>query len=206
MRRAAWHRPHGLALALLLAAGACGRDEGPAPPPEETADAWEGYGAQTVVLFFAEGGLSPVWHEELRAVELKEDPVERIERTLVELMRGPADGTGRAFPPGMEVAHVFLEERQGLLTLDFSAASAGLLTRAGSLEERIALEALGRCLRINFPAVRRLRILVDGEPAASLGGHLSLSEPLRLNEAVSAAPPPREAGGETEPLIPDDEE
>ena len=184
----------GLAIAAALALAGCDRDEGPAPPPVELAETWEGYGSQTAVLFFAEGGLDPVWREELRAVELKDDPVDRIERTLVELLRGPEEGAGRAFPPGMEMEHVFLEEQQGLLTLDFSTASAVLLTRAGSLEERIALEALRRCLRVNFPAVRRLRVLVGGEPTESLGGHLSLSEPLRLDETVpSLAVPPAPA-------------
>jgi hypothetical protein len=183
------------ALAIALAAAGCARDEGPAPPPIELAETWEGYGSQTAVLFFAEGGLDPVWREELRAVELKDDPVDRIERALGELLRGPEEGAGRAFPAGMELEHVFLEEQQGLLTLNFSAASAALLTRAGSLEERIALEALRRCLRVNFPAVRRLRILVGGEPTESLGGHLSLSEPLSLDESVpSLAVPPAAAG------------
>jgi hypothetical protein len=183
------------ALTGALAADGCGRDEGPAPPPIELAETWEGYGSQTAVLFFAEGGLDPVWREELRAVELKDDPVDRIERVLLELLRGPEEGAGRAFPAGMELEHVFLEEQQGLLTLNFSPASAALLMRAGSLEERIALEALRRCLRVNFPAVRRLRVLVGGELTESLGGHLGLSEPLRLDETVpSLALPPAASG------------
>lgn len=169
-------------LALVGGGLACDQEEGPAPPPVELAEHWEGYGSQTAVLFFAEGGLDPVWHEELRVVELKDDPVDRIERTVHELLRGPEHGPGRAFPPGMELDHLFFEEEQGLLTLDFSAASAQLLTRAGSLEERIALDALRRCLRVNFPALRRLRLLVGGERAESLGGHLSISEPLGLDE------------------------
>lgn len=192
---------HALVLASLLALVggglACDKEEGPAPPPVELAESWEGYGSQTAVLFFAEGGLDPVWHEELRVVELKDDPVDRIERTVHELLRGPEHGPGRAFPAGMELEHIFYEEPQGLLTLDFSAASAALLTRAGSLEERIALDALRRCLRVNFPAVRRLRLLVGGERAETLGGHLSISEPLSLDEqllsaedAAGAAPSP----------------
>lgn len=177
----------GCLLALLGGGPGCDKEEGPAPPPGEPAESWEGYGSQTAVLFFAEGGLDPVWHEELRVVELKDDPVDRIERSVNELLRGPERGPGRAFPPGMELEHIFFEEPQGLLTLDFSAASAAVLTRAGSLEERIALEALRRCLRVNFPAVRRLRILVGGERAETLGGHLSISEPLLLDEQPFSA-------------------
>ncbi|MEZ4396186.1 MAG: GerMN domain-containing protein [Candidatus Krumholzibacteriia bacterium] len=170
--------------ALLVTLAGCGEEQAPAPLPQEQVDSWEGYGSQTVLLFFAEGGVEPEWREELRVIELADDPVDRIARTLRELLRGPERGLGRAFPPGMELQHLFLEERPGLLTLDFSPVSASILTRAGSLEERIALSALRRCLRANFPAVRRLRILVGGEPAESLGGHLNISRPLDLEDAA----------------------
>lgn len=170
------------ALLLAVAALAAGCGPGDAPPPPEAAEpeAWEGYGSQTVVLFFAEGGLEPAWREELRVIELHTDPADRVERVLEELFRGPEQGRGRAWPPGTRLAHVFIEDRAGLLTLDFHPATVGLLTRAGSLEERLALESLRRTLRVNFPELRALRILVGGEPAASLGGHLSTARPLRL--------------------------
>lgn len=180
--RALAARGRALALLLALAAVAAGCSPGEAPVPPEAAEpeAWEGYGSQTVVLFFAEGGLEPVWREELRVIELHTDPADRIERALEELFRGPEQGRGRAWPPGARLAHVFIEDRGGLLTLDFHPATVGLLTRAGSLEERLALESLERTLRVNFPALRAVRILVGGEPAASLGGHLSTARPLRL--------------------------
>jgi spore germination protein GerM len=173
-------------LTLLVLAPACGEKETPAPLPAEQAESWEGYGSQTVLLFFAEGGVEPRWREELRVVQLEDDPVDRIARALQELLRGPERGLGRAFPPGMELQHVFLEEREGLLTLDFSPVSANILTRAGSQEERIALSALRRCLRANFPAVRRLRILVGGETVESLGGHLNISRPLILEDSEAS--------------------
>ena len=168
---------------LMLAASGCGESNPPEPLPVEQAEAWEGYGTQTVVLFFAEGGLEPSWREELRVIELADDPVERIDSALAELLRGPERGLGRALPAGVALEHIFLEERQGLLTLDINPAGAAAITRAGSLEERIALEALRRCLRVNFPSVHRLRILVGGESAETLGGHLNISRPLRLGTA-----------------------
>lgn len=173
-------------LALLLIAlslAACGPEETPQPLPVEQGERWDGYGTQTVVLFFAEGGLEPTWREELRVIELAEDPSDRIAAALEALFRGPERGLGRAFPQGIALAHVFLEERQGLLTLDFEPAGLLQLTRAGSLEERIALESLQLCLRVNFPSVRRLRILVGGETVETLGGHLNISRPLPVGAA-----------------------
>jgi len=169
-------------IAMALTAAACGpRDaESPALLPAEGADSWDGYGSQTVVLFFAEGDLEPIWREELRVIELAEDPSERVELTLAALFSGPERGLGRAFPPGMAIEHVFLEEAQGLLTLDFHPTGIEQLKRAGSIEERIALEALKQCLRVNFPSLRRVRILVGGETVPTLGGHLNISRPLSI--------------------------
>jgi len=170
-------------LLIALLAVSCGPEQMPEPLPLEQAEQWEGYGTQTVVLFFAEGGLEPVWREELRVIELAEDPSDRIAAALEALLRGPERGLGRAFPQGVALAHVFLEERQGLLTLDFEPAGVQLLTRAGSMEERIALESLQICLRVNFPSVRRLRILVGGETVETLGGHLNIARPLPVSAA-----------------------
>ncbi len=83
----------------------------------------------------------------------------------------------------MAIEHVFLEEAQGLLTLDFHPSGIERLRRAGSVEERIALEALKQCLRVNFPSLRRLRILVGGETAPTLGGHLNISRPISIGGA-----------------------
>ena len=137
------------------------------------------------MLFFAEGGAEPQWSEELRAIELQEDPAERVARCLEELFRGPEKGMGRAFPPGVELEHLFLEEAQGVLTLDFNPITVQLLTRAGSVEERIALESLRRTLRVNFPALRSLRILVGGQVVETFGGHMSVARPLTLREQES---------------------
>jgi spore germination protein GerM len=162
----------------LLPIQAClpGRDRPDTPLPET--EPWEGYGSQTVILFFSEGGLDPTWREELRPIELQEDPVERMARTLEELFRGPERGLGRALPPGAALEHIFLEEGNGTLTLDLSPVTSQILLRAGSIEEQIALEAIKRTLRVNFPALRRLRILVGGRVTETLGGHLNIARPL----------------------------
>jgi hypothetical protein len=53
----------------------------------------------------------------------------------------------------------------------------------------------------NFPAVRRVRILVDDQPAASLGGHVDLSRPLPADMTLVALPPP-EASPAPAPSLP----
>ena len=44
----------------------------------------------------------------------------------------------------------------------------------------------------NFPAVSRVRILVDDQPVTSLGGHVDLSRPLPADMTLVALPPPAE--------------
>jgi len=161
MKRRAW-------LMLLLLA-ACGRQ---APEPAgEPPESWEGYGNQVRVLYFAEGSVDPTWHEEARALEILEDPPERVEATLRELFAGPREVEGRAFPLGCGLKQVFVEP-DGTVTLDFTESTAQRLSRAGSLEERVAMDALRRTLRVNFPELKRMRLLVAGEVRETLGGHL----------------------------------
>ena len=167
------------ALALLVCA--CGSDEQPRGGGADREEKWEGYGSQTIVLFYAEGSIAPRWNEELRLIEVREDPVDRVARALEELLAGPEQVKGRAFPEGVGLEHVFLEEQLGVLTVDFAPVVAELLTRAGSAEEKIAIESLKRTLRVNFPALRSLRILIGGETRETLGGHLDISSPLPLN-------------------------
>jgi len=78
-----------------------------------------------------------------RAIEILEDPADRVAAVLGELFSGPGQVRGRAFPAGTRVEQVFLEA-EGTLTLDFSEATVRRLRRAGSLEERVALQSLRR--------------------------------------------------------------
>jgi spore germination protein GerM len=172
MKRLLWMMP------LLLLAACAG--ESP-EPPAEVPESWEGYGNQVRVLYFAEGSTSLQWREEARALEILEDPAARIEATLNELLAGPREVNGRAFPLGCGLEQVFVES-DGTLTLDFSESSAQRLSRAGSLEERVAMAALSRTLRVNFPELRRMRILVGGKQCESLGGHLYTGGLLSLEE------------------------
>ena len=167
-----------LLFVLLLLVG-CGSGGPPPEPPGE--EAWEGYGSQVCVLFFAEGALDLDWHEEARAVEILEDPADRVAAVLGELFRGPGQVRGRAFPAGTRVDQVFLEA-DGTLTLDFSATTSRRLLRAGSLEERVALESLRRTLHVNFPEIVDLRLLVAGEPVEAMGGHLWTGGIISLKE------------------------
>lgn len=82
-----------------------------------------------------------------------------------------------AVPPGVELRALFFDGR-GTATVDLGRLRA-LLGAGGSEAEVLALWAVVDTLAFNFPVdARRVRILLDGNEAESLGGHVSLADPL----------------------------
>ena len=58
---------------------------------------------------------------------------------------------------------------------------------AGSHEELISVYSIVNSLTVNFPAVKRVQILVDDRPVATLAGHVDLSRPLPPDMTLLAA-------------------
>ena len=103
---------------------------------------------------------------------------ERVAALLDELARGPTGEGLTLLPAGTTLRHAYLDDR-GLLTLDLSGAfRSGFHGGAGA--EELAVGALVRTLGDNLPEVKRVMIVCEGVPLASLGGHLPLDRPLEL--------------------------
>jgi spore germination protein GerM len=103
---------------------------------------------------------------------------ERVAALLDELVRGPAGAGLTLLPAGTTLRHAYLDDR-GLLTLDLSGAFRSGF-RGGAGAEELAVGALVRTLGDNLPEVKRVLIVCEGVPLASLGGHLPLDRPLEL--------------------------
>jgi spore germination protein GerM len=103
---------------------------------------------------------------------------ERVAALLDELVRGPAGAGLTLLPAGTTLRHAYLDER-GLLTLDLSGAFRSGF-RGGAGAEELAVGALVRTLGDNLPEVKRVMIVCEGVPLASLGGHLPLDRPLEI--------------------------
>jgi hypothetical protein len=69
----------------------------------------------------------------------------------------------------------------------------------GSREELLAVYAVVNSIVVNFPAVRRVQILLDGETASTLAGHVDLSHPLSADMTLLATldtePPQHDEAG-----------
>jgi hypothetical protein len=92
-----------------------------------------------------------------------------------ELSRGPSSpGLVGVIPPKIQLRNGFLMPG-GLVVLDL-AVDSGL--SFGSAEELSIVASLVDTVLQNVANTERVRILVNGEPAESLGGHVDLSRPL----------------------------
>jgi hypothetical protein len=92
----------------------------------------------------------------------------------------------------------------------------------GSTEELLAVYAIVNSVVVNFPAVQRVQILLDGETASTLAGHVDLSHPLSADTTLLAAfgtearaqdetgpitgPPAAEGAGPRQPPVVDEGE
>jgi spore germination protein GerM len=97
-----------------------------------------------------------------------------------ELVRGPAEEGVRPIPSTTRLLAVFWDG-DGELVLNFSD---DLRTDhpGGSEAEIATVRCLVRTIAGNFPAVERVRLLVDGEPVATLAGHVDLSRALDVED------------------------
>lgn len=104
---------------------------------------------------------------------------------FAELQKGPTrQGLMAAVPEKMQLRNAFLlPEGQAVLDL---AVDAGLAF--GSDEELTIVASLVDTTLQNVAETSRVRILVNGEPAETLGGHVDLTRPLLFIRSVIEPP------------------
>jgi Sporulation and spore germination len=137
-------------------------------------------------LFWAsgtdDGTLSAVSVE----LPLSNDPVLRAKQVLNTLLAGPVDIELRTLPPDAALLAFYLLP-DGTAIADFSEA-LGSSTPSGIQSEQMAVDSIARTLEANVPQVRRLKILIHGQEAETLAGHLDLTQSFLVNANVSPGP------------------
>ena len=150
----------------------------PAPAPVPTALA--GTPAVTpaemvrVTVFFP-GKEDEKLHAEERDIAKPAGPTAYLKALFAEVQRGPTrDGLIPVLPPKLLLRNAFLLP-DGIAVLDLAADSS---LSFGSSEELTIVAALVDTVLQNVADTKRVRILVNGEPAETLAGHVDLSRPL----------------------------
>jgi spore germination protein GerM len=147
----------------------------------------EGERRISVRLYFEspeEGALVP----EERSVPLAGDLARQLQAVLKELVRGSTTGLRPTLPPATKVLEVFVSAR-GVAYLDFSP-EARQAAAGGSKSELLVVYSIVNSVTSNFPAVKKVQILVEDKPLRTLAGHVDLSRPLGPDMTFLVLPSP----------------
>ncbi len=144
--------------------GATPASSGPAVPVETI----------RVTLFFADAAQGKL-HPEERDIPKPSGPGGYLRALFEELARGPSrPGLVGVIPPRLQLRSGFLLPN-GEVVLDLAVDES---LSFGSAEELSIVASLVDTALQNVANTKRVRILVNGEPVESLGGHVDLTRPL----------------------------
>lgn len=167
---------------------AASRAESPAPatmtlsaPAQPSAEAQRTINAK---LFFEAPDRRGLVLED-RSVPFSADLSRQIRAVVEELIKGSQSGLVSPLNPAARVLEVFVTAR-GVAYLDLSSEIRAEAA-SGTEAERLAVYSIVNTIVENFPAVRRVQILVDDRPAETLAGHIDLSRPLPPDMTLLAA-------------------
>ncbi len=174
MRRAA------VILLLIAATGGCSKKK----PLSANLKQENKVALRSVNLYFESPELLLV--PERRDIELPENPAGAIPVVVRELFKGSANSAvPRLFPEDIVLRGAYLLP-DGTVFVDVGGPTITAGWNTGTHQELMAIESLVQTLVANFSQARRVRILVNGSPAETLGGHVSLSRPLGPMASVVA--------------------
>jgi hypothetical protein len=122
-----------------------------------------------------DGILKPVTVE----LPLSPDPVLRAKQVVNTLLAGPVDSDARTLPPDAALLAFYILP-DGTAVADFSD-ELRTSTPSGIQSEQLAVDSLARTLEANVPQIQRLRILVHGQEAETLAGHVDLRQMFQVN-------------------------
>lgn len=136
---------------------------------------------------------------------LSADPVQRARQVLQDLIANPPTAGQRTIPADTEILGFYILQ-DGTAVVDFSDSLASE-TPSGILSEQNAVDSIVRTLASNVPNLSRLKILIHGQEAETLAGHIDLtgffdlpaSPSQSISVPASAAPAPSTAAASAAP-------
>lgn len=171
-----------------------GGEEGVAAPaaavePDTAAEAQQKI---TVKLFFLASD-QPALLIEDREVAYSGDLARQVRTVVEELVKGPQKGLAATLPAETRVIDSFVT-KEGIAYVDLSKEAVAK-HGGGSRGELLSVYSVVNSLTANFPAVKRVQILVEDRQVATLAGHVDLTRPLPpdMTFLATAAPGPASA-------------
>lgn len=146
---------------------------------------------QEVTLFFSDANerfLIP----EKRYIPKEKDPEGQAEEMVKALLAGSKTGLIDTFPEKTELQSVKAEGGDTLL-VNFRE-SLVMNHPGGSAAEMATIYSLTNTLTVNIPAIKKVKILIEGKERESLKGHVGLKNPFTINQELIAPPAPPKEG------------
>ena len=169
-----------IALPLVIGTATCRKK----PPAQNLAEANK-VAVRSVTLWYQ--GPEMLLTSETRNVALPENPAGALPIVVRELFKGSTRGFPPSYPRDTVVRGAFLLP-DGTAFVDLGGATLTSGWGTGSHEELMAVYSLVQTVTSNFPEARRVRILVNGEPAETLAGHVGLGKALTPSATMVAHP------------------
>ncbi len=127
---------------------------------------------KSVILYFADEHAACLVKEEREIPETVEDP--RV-FALEALIEGPLDsGLGRTIPVDVKVLDIFVAEETARVNFSAELYSSHW---GGSTGEILTVYSIVNTLS-QFPGIKQVKIIIDGEEVETLVGHMELAKPL----------------------------
>ena len=139
---------------------------------------------RTVSLYYESPDL--LLAPERRDLPLPENPAGALDLVLRELVKGSANAAvPRLLPADTAIRGVYLLP-EGTAFVDLGGPTLTQGWATGSHQELMAVYSVVQTVTANFPEARKVRMLVNGEPAETLGGHVSLARSFTPQPSVVA--------------------
>ena len=157
----------------------------PAAPAEPDAPAGVEQKIKVKLFFLAPD--QPALLIEDREVAYSADLGRQVRTVVEELVKGPQKGLVATLPAETRVIDSFVTAK-GVAYVDLSK-EASAKHPGGSRGELLSVYSVVNSLTANFPAVKRVQILVEDRQAATLAGHVDLTHPLTADMTFLATAP-----------------
>ncbi|HKW76722.1 MAG TPA: GerMN domain-containing protein [Terriglobales bacterium] len=131
-------------------------------------------------------------------LDLSANAEERAKQLITALIEKTPSQSQRTLPAGAVLLQFYLMP-DGTAIADFSEALE-TETPSGILNEEMAVDSIVRTLGANLSNVHRLKILVRGQDAETLAGHLDLSEFFNVTSQAQPQTPAAKTATEDEPI------
>jgi hypothetical protein len=125
-------------------------------------------------LFWLSAASSDALEPTIVELDLSADPQERAKQLITALIEKAPSQTQRTLPADTALLQFYLLPN-GTAIADFSE-TLGTETPSGILNEEMAVDSIVRTLAANLSTIYRLKILIRGQDADTLAGHLDLSQ------------------------------